>query len=180
VSRHDRFGERIDDEPLPLAFANRPVAPLRAESRPSGVPVPDRVCELCTRPVAPSNASHICAECTLIVRNRLGVAIPERWRDHPDGEHIVSERGRIARLLNVDRAHRYPRVAVAGQKRYVHAMVAEAWHGARPEGALVLHHDDDPDHPHADNLRYGTHADNAADARRNKTTRHGAGGVGNS
>jgi hypothetical protein len=37
----------------------------------------------------------------------------------------------------------------------------------------VLHADDDRDRPHADNLRYGTHADNAADARRNRINREG-------
>jgi hypothetical protein len=50
------------------------------------------------------------AECRLVVRNLLGRPIEEHWRDHPDGEHVVSDRGRMARLLNVDRAHRYPRI----------------------------------------------------------------------
>ena len=86
---------------------------------------------------------------------------------------MVSDQGRIARLLNIDRSHRYPRVSIAGQKVYQHAMVAEAWHGPRPAGLLVLHADDDRDRPHADNLRYGTHADNAADARRNRINREG-------
>jgi hypothetical protein len=159
VSRHDRFGERLDDDEPTLWQ--------------TAAPLPARVCQLCTKQLAPSNASAICAECRLVVHNLFDRPVEERWRDHPDGEHIVSDRGRIARLLNVDRAHRYPRVSIAGSKRYVHAMVAEAWHGPRPAGLLVLHADDDPDRPHADNLRYGTRADNAADAKRNRINREG-------
>lgn len=128
-------------------------------------------CELCGCQLSPTNASGWCAECTLLVVNRLDVAVEERWRDL-DGL-VVSERGRVARLLPVDSSHRYPRVSVAGQKRYVHQLVAEAWHGPRPDGALALHHDDDPDNPDARNLRWGSHADNAEDARRNrKSLRH--------
>jgi hypothetical protein len=48
-------------------------------------------------------------------------------------------------------------------------MAAEAWHGPRSDGLLVLHHDDDPLNPTPENLRYGTPAENAADARRNRT-----------
>jgi len=124
-------------------------------------------CELCRCDLAPGNVSRWCAECALIVGQRLGVVVDERWRDHPDGEHVVSERGRVARLLRVDTAHRYPRVSV-GEKRYVHHIVAEAWHGPRPEGLLVLHHDDDPLNPRAENLRWGSPKENAADARRNR------------
>jgi hypothetical protein len=119
------------------------------------------------------NNSGICRECRLLVHSLLDIRIEERWANHPDGEHIVSERGRIARLLNVDRSHRYPRVSIAGQKVYQHAFVAEAWHGARPEGALVLHYDDDPENPTATNLRYGSHAENAADRERNRQAGRG-------
>jgi hypothetical protein len=42
------------------------------------------------------------AECRLVVRDLLGRPIEERWRDHADGEHVVSDRGRLARLLNVE------------------------------------------------------------------------------
>lgn len=102
-ARHDRFGDRIDDDE-PTLFTEP--ASIRI---PPAVPPPD-VCILCGRPLAPGNLSQIDDECRLIVRNVLNVAIEERWRDHPDGEHVVSDRGRIARLLHVDRAHRYPRV----------------------------------------------------------------------
>jgi hypothetical protein len=124
-----------------------------------------RFCELCDRPLAPANASGWCRECALIVSARLG-AVVEEWRDL-DGEHVVSEHGRVARLLKVDRSHRYLRVSIGGQKRYVHQLVTEAFHGPRPDGLLALHADDDPLNLHAMNLRWGTPAENAADRRRN-------------
>jgi HNH endonuclease len=128
-------------------------------------------CELCERETAPYNASGWCAECHAIVMNRLGRAVDERWAPAVGQvDHIVSDRGRVARLLHVVGGHKYPRVSIGREKRYVHVMVAEAFHGPRPAGLLVLHHDDDPDHPHADNLRFGTHADNAADAKRNRAS----------
>jgi hypothetical protein len=117
--RHDRFGERTDDDDEPTLWS----APA---------PVPVRRCELCRADLSPTNGGTICAECSLVVHNLFGRAVEERWRDHPDGQHVVSDRGRIARLLNVDRAHRYPRVSIAGAKVYVHAPVAAAWHGPRP------------------------------------------------
>jgi hypothetical protein len=56
---------------------------------------------LCTRPLQPTNVGSVCAECRLVVRNGLGVAIEECWRDHPDGEHVVSDRGCITRVTGV-------------------------------------------------------------------------------
>ena len=126
-------------------------------------------CELCSAELDPANTSGWCAECRLIVSNRIGRE--ERWRDHPDGLHVVSERGRIARLLKVDASHRYPRVSAAGRKRYVHHMLAEAHIGPRPTGLLVLHRDDDPAHAEVSNIRYGSHAENADDRRRNRKPR---------
>ncbi len=66
-----------------------------------------------------------------------------------------------------------PRRLHRRRRGYVHVMVAEAWHGPRPDGLLVVHYYDDPDHPAATNLRYGTHAENAADTRRNHIARRG-------
>jgi len=131
-------------------------------------------CILCTGPLEVINNSGICAECRLLIHNLLDVRIEERWRDHPDGEHVVSERGRVARLLNVDHAHRYPRVSIGDEKRYVHHLVGEAWYGPRPDGCLALHGDDNPDNPSADNLSWGTPKQNAADRLRNRrATAHG-------
>lgn len=47
---------------------------------------------------------------------------------------------------------------------WVHQLVCEAFNGPRPEWAeLVRHRDGDPMNNHADNVTYGTHAENAAD-----------------
>lgn len=129
-------------------------------------------CVLCSGHLDLSNASGICLECRSIVHNLLDVTIEERWRDASIDGVIVSDRGRVAKLLNVDYSHRYPRVSINSRKRYVHDLVAAVWHGPRPVGALVLHHDDDPLRPHAANLRYGSHRQNAADRRRNRRKEH--------
>jgi hypothetical protein len=113
------------------------------------------------------NLGDVCAECRLIVANLFRERVEEKWRDLGDGKHVVSEHGRIARLLKVDRSLRYPRVSIGGKKVYLHVVVATAWHGPRPEEKLALHWDDDPDNPRASNLRWGTPTENAADAKRN-------------
>jgi hypothetical protein len=130
------------------------------------------VCILCSRELEVCNASEICAECRLIVWNLLDARIEERWRRVAvvGAEVVVSDRGRVARLLNIDYSHRYPRISVGARKHYVHTLVCEAFNGPRPAGHLVLHGDDDPLNPNAGNLRFGTHAENAADARRNRRT----------
>lgn len=48
--------------------------------------------------------------------------------------------------------------------RYVHALVAEAWHGPRPTARHeVCHNDGDPKNNVASNLRWGTRSDNMWD-----------------
>jgi hypothetical protein len=47
--------------------------------------------------------------------------------------------------------------------------IAEVWHGPRPDGLPAPHHDDDPLNPTPENLRYGTPAESAGQARRNRT-----------
>ena len=49
----------------------------------------------------------------------------------------------------------------------LHHVVAELVHGPRPGGLICRHLDDDKRNNWPDNLAYGTHADNAADAARN-------------
>lgn len=165
--RYDRFGEALEDDEAP------PTPTLWDEPAAPGAVAPERrtrplQCELCGCVLLLANATGWCRECELIVSARLRIVVEERWRDLGDGEHVVSERGRVARLLNIDRAHRYPRVSIAGDKRYVHHLVAEAWHGPRPDGLLALHADDDPENPTAGNLRWGSHADNAQDRKTNQ------------
>jgi hypothetical protein len=131
-------------------------------------------CILCSGSLDPCNVSGICLECRVIIRNLLDVTIEERWKDAAidvDGV-IVSDRGRVARLLNVNTSHAYPRVSVGGRRFYLHSLVCGAFKGPRPAGALVLHRDDDPDNPNADNLRYGDHLANAQDRKRNRRKEH--------
>lgn len=47
--------------------------------------------------------------------------------------------------------------------RTIHQLVAEAFIGPRPEGLETCHNDGDPTNNHVGNLRYATHAENAAD-----------------
>lgn len=109
VSRLDRYGEPLDKDELPVALPGRRIQRPRDGHVRSGVAVAERRCGLCTAVLGPTNISGVCAECRLLVRNLLGRHIEERWRDHPDGVHVVSDQGRVARLLTVDRSHRYPR-----------------------------------------------------------------------
>lgn len=55
------------------------------------------------------------------------------------------------------------------RKQFVHRAVAAAFVGPSPfEGALVLHHDDNPLNNRPENLYWGDHAQNARDARLNR------------
>jgi hypothetical protein len=129
-------------------------------------------CLLCRGEVDLWNASEICAECRLVVWNLFGRPVEERWRPAVglDGI-IVSDQGRVARALPIDRSHRYPRVSLRGRKQYVHALVAGAFHGARPAAQLARHLDDVPDNCSAENLAWGTAKQNAADRSRNRKAR---------
>ncbi|MDN5857893.1 MAG: NUMOD4 motif-containing HNH endonuclease [Pseudonocardia sp.] len=57
----------------------------------------------------------------------------------------------------------YPTVNVRDRSWFVHALVAEAFHGPRPAGLHVRHLDGDPANGTPANLRYGTPAENADD-----------------
>jgi len=54
-----------------------------------------------------------------------------------------------------------------GNRRSVHSLVCEAFHGPRPDGMQVLHWNDIPDDNRAENLRWGTPKENRDDSRRN-------------
>jgi len=55
------------------------------------------------------------------------------------------------------------------KKLFVHRLVAIAFVGSAPfEGAMVLHHDDDPTHNRPANLYWGDRGQNARDARLNR------------
>lgn len=111
----------------------------------------------------------------------------EEWRpvvSHPD-RYDVSSLGRVRlrertivrgvvtftqrpRLLSTTvggRAKNYLRVHLSEPERFafVHTLVAEAFLGPRPAGALILHRNDDGFDNCADHLRYGTRDENELD-----------------
>jgi hypothetical protein len=57
--------------------------------------------------------------------------------------------------------------------RSVHSLVAEAFHGPRPDGADTRHLDGDPGNNRPENLLYGTALENAADREAHGRTRRG-------
>ena len=86
-----------------------------------------------------------------------------------------SIRGRILKPGTVRGHHQYVNLARptegSAQSRprstYVHVLVAEAFLGPRPEGAHILHWNDDGSDNRVSNLRYGTASENMHDRTRN-------------
>lgn len=126
----------------------------------------------------------------------------ERWAPVPgfEGAYEVSDHGRVrsvdrvtvyqrvrrGRLAEVTRRHRghllspgtvksgHQLVVLGrGNSRLVHALVLMAFVGPRPPGADSLHWDGDPANNRLANLRWGTRAENVADALRHGTHRGG-------
>jgi hypothetical protein len=151
VSRHDRYGERLDDEQTHAV---------------------NKRCAICSCELRPTNRTRCCAECRLTARN--GDFDEETWLPivgHPGWQ--ISDRGRVRdaqihKIREPDRSGRYPRVWLSGRRRYIHVLMAETWLGPRAWGQLVLHADDDPANAHIANIAWGTPAQNAADAKRNR------------
>ena len=115
--------------------------------------------------------------------------IEEEWRDIPgwEGSYQVSSHGRVRSLdrVVIDKNGRrspragkvlspalsqdYPSVALyrpsqQAHTRCVHQLVALAFHGPRPEGLETRHLDGNKLNNTPENLAYGTHAENMADA----------------
>lgn len=91
-----------------------------------------------------------------------------------EGRYEVSNLGRIRNsrrgsiLAPRQNQFGYSRVALFKDGNYshrvVHRLVAEAFHGPEPEGKpFVLHGDDNPGNNRAENLRWGSPADNMQD-----------------
>lgn len=110
---------------------------------------------------------------------------PERWRVVPGfPDYHVSDRGQVrlqrggaVRMLRRSTNQGYRTVALrAGDDHRsfkVHALVLSAFVGPRPEGAVTRHLDGDRGNNVLANLRWGTHAENAADRRRHGTEAEG-------
>jgi hypothetical protein len=98
--------------------------------------------------------------------------VDETWRPIPSWPNYeASSLGRIrnARTLRVltpflDRDRRYAVELPGRSKRRVHLLVAETFHGPRPEGLLTRHLNDDRLDNRPENLAYGTKFDNWQDA----------------
>lgn len=115
---------------------------------------------------------------------------PETWLPVPipgyEGRYEVSDRGRVRSLLRRGRVlaqseHRtgmYWQVgllaqgAKSGSARLVHHLVAAAFLGPRPPGAVVRHLNGDSRDNRPSNLAYGTPAENIADSIAHGTNYH--------
>jgi hypothetical protein len=98
-----------------------------------------------------------------------------------EGHYEVSDAGRVRSLKRGRVALLKYRVSTKGYPfvqlylngkqitRYVHALVAEAFNGPRPDGLEVRHLDGDNTNNVPSNLTYGTHAENIQDAIRHGT-----------
>jgi hypothetical protein len=114
-------------------------------------------------------------------------SLNESWRVIPGySAYEVSDWGRVRRrqakcgwpaghiLHPGDSNARHRWVIIVGddgrpKKQFVHRLVAMAFIGPSPfEGAMVLHHDDNPTHNRAENLYWGNHQQNVQDARLNR------------
>lgn len=113
----------------------------------------------------------------------------EEWRPVPGYEstYLVSSHGRVASIprprtkgglckQKIAKRGGYPTVSlIQGGKqrtRYVHALVAEAFIGPRPEGMDVRHLDGNPLRPELANLAYGTRSQNNRDKVAHGTDHH--------
>lgn len=96
----------------------------------------------------------------------------------PESSYIITESGQVFRetLSGVDRksiitnkegyqeVHKQPYLTQTKKRFSVHRMVARAFHGPAPTpDAIVRHLDGVKSNNHADNLKWGTHKENAAD-----------------
>jgi len=94
----------------------------------------------------------------------------ETWRDVPGFEdtYLVSDSGRVARIMKAPPTSRYHRINVnIGDKVrtfLAHVWVLEAFVGPRPEGQLARHLNDNPQDNRLENLQWGTPAENVQDA----------------
>ena len=104
----------------------------------------------------------------------------EEWRQHPDfPDHEVSNLGRVRRYLKpvrVSNGYQMMSLGTAKKRRYLHALVLEAFVGRREPGQVVRHLDGSRTHNVLLNLAYGTKLENGSDTvahgRSNRGSRH--------
>lgn len=99
------------------------------------------------------------------------------WRDAPgyEGLYRVSDSGDIWSCRR--RRIMKPEVLEAGhlrvdlargdgtrQREFLHRIILRAFVGPRPDGMVVRHLDGDPGNNRVENLKYGTHSENALDS----------------
>lgn len=97
--------------------------------------------------------------------------MPEVWQPIPgfDGYEASSE-GRIRsprKVLTANGKRKYKVVNIGRVPRYVHRLVALAFHGEPATDLWVLHRDDDPLNNRPSNLYWGTPKENSADKEAN-------------
>ena len=101
----------------------------------------------------------------------------ENWKAVPgyEGRYEVSDRGRVRSSVKVlvacNVSGGYKAVSLGqNNSRLIHRLVAAAFIGpAQKATFLVLHYDGNRANNNLENLRYGNHKDNSADARRQGT-----------
>ena len=87
---------------------------------------------------------------------------------------MVSVRSGRARLLKGTRKGKYLALSAVPKGPYIHHLVCELFHGPRPDGCEVRHLDGNRDNNAANNLAWGTRAQNRADMVGHGTSIHGA------
>ena len=129
------------------------------------------MCEMCSTELLESNASTLCAECTLMLRNEE--PSDERWKPVVgwEGFYEVSDWGRVRRIVGQHRSGGYPAVTLSIPGRptkriRVHLLVLEAFKGPRPYRCEALHGNDIAYDTRTVNLRWGSRRENLADRRR--------------
>lgn len=107
--------------------------------------------------------------------------MPELWRTVAENDRYeVSSLGNVRhrerlKILKPSFRCGYPYVQLGSRKakRNIHYLVCTAWHGSRPEGMYACHRNDDKADNRPENLYWGTHAENTADAIVNGKTLRG-------